>query len=97
MLAAITDLDGRIVGINRTWLDIERPCVADLDAPRKALGTLLGHGIRFGRTTDRLLVGEGIETVLSLKSVLPELPMISALSNRGKSPGSVLNFGDSQL
>jgi hypothetical protein len=80
MLAAITDLDGRIVGINRTWLDVERLAVADLDAPRKVLGVLLGHGIRFGRAADRLLAGEGIETVLSLKSVLPELPMVSALT-----------------
>jgi hypothetical protein len=80
MLAAITDLDGRIVGVNRTWLDVDRLSVADLDAPRKVLGVLLGHGIRFGRVTDRLLAGEGIETVLSLKSVLPELPMVSALT-----------------
>jgi hypothetical protein len=80
MLAAITDLDGRIVGVNRTWLDVERLAVADLDAPRKVLGVLLGHGIRFGRATDRLLAGEGIETVLSLKTVLPELPMVSALT-----------------
>jgi hypothetical protein len=80
MLAAITDLDGRIVGVNRTWLDVERLALADLDAPRKVLGVLLGHGIRFGRVTDRLLAGEGIETVLSLKSVLPELPMVSALT-----------------
>src|SRR3546814_12418894 len=80
MLAAITDLDGRIVGVNRTWLDVEHLSVADLDAPRKVLGALLGHGIRFGRVTDRLLAGEGIETVLSLKSVLPELPMVSALT-----------------
>ena len=80
MLGAITDLDGRIVGVNRTWLDVERLALADLDAPRKVLGVLLGHGIRFGRVTDRLLAGEGIETVLSLKSVLPELPMVSALT-----------------
>jgi hypothetical protein len=80
MLAAITDLDGRIVGVNRTWLDVDRLSVADLDAPRKVLGVLLGHGVRFGRAADRLLAGEGIETVLSLKTVLPELPMVSALT-----------------
>ncbi len=80
MLAAITDLDGRVVGVNRTWLDVERLCLADLDAPRKVLGALLGHGVRFGPATDRLLAGEGIETVLSLRSVLPELPMVAALT-----------------
>jgi hypothetical protein len=80
MLAAITDLDDRLVGVNRTWLDIEHQRLADLDAPRKVLGALLGHGIRFGHVTDRLLAGEGIETVLSLKSVLPELPMVAALT-----------------
>lgn len=80
MLAAITDLDGGIVGVNRTWLDVERLCLADLEAPRKVLGALLGHGVRFGRATDRLLAGEGIETLLSLKTVLPEMPMVAALT-----------------
>jgi len=80
MLGAITDLDGRITGVNRTWLDVARLRVADLDAPRKVLGVLLGHGIRFGPAADRLLVGEGIETVLSLKTVLPAWPMVSALT-----------------
>ena len=80
MLAAITDLDDGIVGVNRTWLDVERLCLAELDAPRKVLGALLGHGVRFGRATDRLLAGEGIETLLSLKSVLPEMPMVAALT-----------------
>lgn len=94
MLAAITDRDGRLVGVNRIWLDVGRRSLADLDAPRKVLGVLLGHGVRFGRVADlparsrgfapakagRLLAGEGIETVLSLKSVLPELPMVAALT-----------------
>jgi hypothetical protein len=80
MLGAITNLDGRITGVNRTWLDVARLRVANLDAPRKVLGVLLGHGVRFGPVTDRLLVGEGIETVLSLKTVLPGWSMVSALT-----------------
>lgn len=80
MLAAITDLDGRVVGVNRTWLDLDRRSLAGLDTPRKVLGVLLGHGVRFGDATDRLLAGEGIETVLALKSVLPDLPMVAALT-----------------
>ena len=57
-----------------------RPEKAPLPDPRRALGHLLGNGVRFGRAEDVLLAGEGIETVLSLKSVLPRMPMVAALS-----------------
>jgi len=86
LLAAVTDLGGRITGIQRTWLDRTRPDKAPLADPRRALGHLLGNGVRFGAAEAdlaeaRVLVaGEGIETVLALKSVLPALPMIAALS-----------------
>jgi Toprim domain len=86
LLAAVTDPDGRITGIQRTWLDRTRPDKAPLAGPRRALGHLIGNGVRFGAAgpdlaeAGVLLVGEGIETVLALKSVLPKLPMISALS-----------------
>ena len=53
------------------------PIFAD---PRRALGHLLGNGVRFGAAFDTIAVGEGIETMLALKSVLPALPMIAALS-----------------
>ena len=36
--------------------------------------------MRFGAAADVLVAGEGIETMLALKSVLPLLPMIAALS-----------------
>ena len=44
------------------------------------MGHLLGHGVRFGVATDVMAAGEGIETMLSLQSVLPDLPMLAALS-----------------
>ncbi len=44
------------------------------------MGHLLGHGVRFGMARDCLAAGEGIETMLSLRCVLPVLPMIAALS-----------------
>ena len=44
------------------------------------MGQLLGHGVRFGVATTVLAAGEGIETMLSLRSVLPTLPMVAALS-----------------
>ncbi len=80
MFAAVTDPGGRITGIKRTWLDRSRPDKAPTTDPRRALGHLLGNGVRFGEATDLLVAGEGIETMLALKSVLPVLPMIAALS-----------------
>ena len=44
------------------------------------MGHLLGHGVRFGVVSDVMAAGEGIETMLSLRSVLPNLPMVAGLS-----------------
>jgi Toprim domain len=80
LLAAVTNLDGNITGILRTWLDPLRPAKAPLADPRRALGHLLGNGVRFGKPADILAAGEGVETMLALKSVLPSLPVIAGLS-----------------
>ena len=80
LLAAVTALDGTISGVQRTWLDRERPAKAPLADSRRALGYLLGNGVRFGKVRDVLAAGEGIETMLALKSVLPSLPVIAGLS-----------------
>ena len=80
LLAAITDLESNITGIQRTWLDPRRAAKAPLADPRRALGHLLGNGVRFGAAGDILAAGEGIETMLALKSVLPSLPVIAGLS-----------------
>jgi hypothetical protein len=80
LLAAVTDTDGRISGIQRTWLDRTRPAKAPVTDPRRALGHLLGNGVRFGSAGDTIAAGEGVETMLALKSVLPRLPMIAGLS-----------------
>src|SRR5258708_19355130 len=44
------------------------------------MGGLLGHAVRFGAADDVLAVGEGIETMLSLRCALPAMPMAAALS-----------------
>ncbi|MGP1273903.1 MAG: toprim domain-containing protein, partial [Caulobacterales bacterium] len=81
MLAAITDLEGRHTGTHRTWLRPDGSAKADVDTPRRAMGTLLGNGVRFGAPADVLIAGEGIETVLSVRSALPEIPALAALSS----------------
>jgi hypothetical protein len=78
--AAITDLSGAITGILRTWIDPLRPAKAPIADPRRALGHLLGNGVRFGDVSGILAAGEGVETMLALKSVLPLLPMVAGLS-----------------
>ena len=80
MIAAVTDLDGRITGAHRTWLNRTGDDKAPIETPRRAMGDLLGHGVRFGAVDEVLAAGEGIETVLSIRCVAPTLPMIAALS-----------------
>jgi hypothetical protein len=80
MLAAVTDLDGTITGVHRTWLARDGSSKAPIATPRRAMGRLLGNGVRFGAAQDVVAVGEGIETMLALRCVLPMLPMIAALS-----------------
>jgi len=53
---------------------------APVDTPQRAMGGLLGHAVRFGAADDVLAVGEGIETMLSLRCALPAMPMAAALS-----------------
>lgn len=85
LIAAVTDLNDTITGAHRTWLDPHDFSEANLgkapiDTPRRAMGNLLGHAVRFGTARTVMAAGEGIETMLSLRMVLPNLPMAAALS-----------------
>ncbi|OHD04176.1 DUF7146 domain-containing protein [Sphingopyxis sp. UBA6734] len=80
MIAAVTNLAGAITGVHRTWLDPETMDKAPVAFPRRAMGHLLGHGVRFGAAGPVMAAGEGIETILSLRQIMPRLPMIAGLS-----------------
>jgi hypothetical protein len=80
MIAAVTDFSGAITGAHRTWLARDGLGKAPIDTPRRAMGGLLGHAVRFGTAGDVLAAGEGIETMLSLRCGLPDMPMAAALS-----------------
>ena len=82
LVAAVTAGDGTITGVQRTWLDPRRPAKAGVATPRKALGHVYGLAVRFGAPSDdaALVVGEGIETVLSLVTAVPEITAAAALS-----------------
>lgn len=80
LVAAVTDLDGEITGIQRTWLVPSGCTQAPVATPRRAMGHLLGNAVRFGTPCDVLAAGEGIETMLSPCGALPDLPLAAALS-----------------
>lgn len=80
LVAAVTGLDGQITGVQRLWLDPVGGGKAAMPSPRRALGHLLGNGVRFGVARDALAAGEGIETMLALRLALPVLPAVAALS-----------------
>ncbi|MGL4262247.1 MAG: DUF7146 domain-containing protein, partial [Afipia sp.] len=46
MVAAVTDLEGRQTGAHRTWLAPDGSGKAPVDTPRRAMGDLLGRGVR---------------------------------------------------
>ena len=86
LIASVRDLDGTLTGVHRTWLDPMTRDKAPVATQRKAMGDLLGHAVRFGTAlpapaqAEVMAAGEGLETMLSLRQVMPELPMAAALS-----------------
>lgn len=84
LIAAVTNFDGEITGLQRTWLDPSGQGKAQLTDPRRSLGDLLGNGIWLGRQPDEpvpvMAAGEGFETMASVKVVMPALPVAAATS-----------------
>ena len=68
--------------MQRTWLDPRSPAKAGVAHPCKARGRIFGLAVRFGRIAPgtTLLVGVGVETVLSLVTAVPEIRAAAALS-----------------
>ena len=86
MVAAIRSADGSINAVHRTWLDASGTTKACLRNPRKLLGSPKGHGVLFHperAARNDIVVGEGIETVLSVTAALPGSAGIATLSSSG--------------
>lgn len=87
LLCAITDNAGTVTGVNRIYLTPEGT-IADVSDPKKVLGHIaqtvddrfVSGAVRVGTPGDVLLVGEGVETMLSLKTAAPHLPIAAALT-----------------
>jgi hypothetical protein len=86
LIAAVTDLHGQLTGVHRTFLEVSADdpahvTKAPVASPRRAMGNILGNGIRFGGADDVMIAGEGLETMLSLREIMPIMPMIAATSS----------------
>ena len=60
LLAAVTDAEGSITGVLRTWLARDGSGKAPLATPRRSLGRLLGSGVRIREGTACPGAGRGI-------------------------------------
>ena len=81
LIAAVTDGVGVLQGVHRTWLAPDGQGKAAVETQRRAMGHLLGNAVRLTPHDDILVVGEGIETMLSLVEAAPGLPVWAALSS----------------
>jgi hypothetical protein len=66
MVAARTDAAGGIVAIHRTYLRHDGCGKAPVELQRMELGSKAGTAIRLAPVADELMIGEGIETTLSV-------------------------------
>ena len=82
LLAKITDNRGQITGCARVYLDPSTGGLAEIESPKRILGQLHGHAIRFwsGSPRSDLIVGEGLENTLSVGTALPEFDLASCLT-----------------
>lgn len=78
LIAAVTDLNGTITGVHRTWLDPSGQTKAPVSTPRRSMGLINGQGVRIGKARGVVAIGEGLETMLSLRVALPDLPIVAA-------------------
>jgi hypothetical protein len=81
LIAAVTDGAGVLQGVHRTWLAQDGTDKAPVETQRRAMGHLLGNAVRLTPSDNILVVGEGIETMLSVREAAPSLPVWAALSS----------------
>ena len=84
MVACVRGADGQVNAVHRTWLDATGLDKAQLPQPKKLLDRSKGAGVLFHPeriAKSDIVVGEGIETVLSVLSALPGCAGIATLTS----------------
>ncbi|MBI1292773.1 virulence-associated protein E [bacterium] len=79
LVAAISDAQGALQGVQVTLLSAHGTAKAAVGTPRRVIGKLMGGTVRLADAQDELVVGEGIETMLTASDVFG-VPAWAALS-----------------
>ena len=80
LVAIVRDQAGEPVGVHRIWLDPAAPAKAALDNPKKSVGSIRGGAIRLFPATTFVVLTEGIETALAIRTARPDLPVWAAIA-----------------
>jgi putative DNA primase/helicase len=79
LVAAISDAQGALQGVQVTLLSAHGTAKAALATPRRVIGKLMGGTVRLADAQDELAIGEGVETMLTASDVFG-VPAWAALS-----------------
>jgi len=79
LVAAISDAHGALQGVQVTLLSAHGTAKAAVATPRRVIGKLMGGMVRLADVQDELVVGEGVETMLTASDVFG-VPAWAALS-----------------
>ena len=82
-ISSRTDLSAASSSCTRTSGSSRRSrWFSEIESPKRILGQLHGHAIRFwsGKARSDLIVGEGLENTLSVGTALPEFDLASCLT-----------------
>ena len=83
LVARVSAPNGAFTGIQRTYLHPRYTAKAPVPDAKKSLGRIHGHAAYFGAPAATLIVAEGIETALSLRTACPDLFAAATLGAPG--------------
>ena len=92
MIAEVVDVNGKQLGVHRTFLRRDAAGKAEVEPQKATLGRMWGGAIRLHPAAEELVIAEGIETAASAGRLL-SLPAWAAISANNLAQGLILPAG----